>query len=197
MDSRTRTSAGKARPVARVSQHGDSLADRALALVNRTRAGLGVRGLGAGSDEEDDDIPQFNMDFVKELSRVHTANMTHIEDLKKQFDSRELAIVTNGVIGLLDEIGNAFPNSRPSIDRCTDMLRRVQGEELPDSSEEDSEENEQQDETILPQKDVQQWKPPRRRPVVRSHKNRRSPSPDRRSSSPPQKRTDDVFYGVV
>jgi hypothetical protein len=104
------------------------MADRARALVDRTRAGLGARGLAAPDDDDEevfvDEEIQFNMDFIRQLTRIHKEATRQIQDMKKNSEKEELNIVINGISGFLSEVSGKFPGTARALSRCQDILQR-------------------------------------------------------------------------
>ena len=136
MDSRHSSSSigsSRARPVARLT-NGDQLADRARALVDRTRAGLGTRdlsvktrdGLGVrGLDKYPDILPDYDLGFVDDLTSIRAEHVQACKDMTKQSRQRELTVIVNGVSQLLDNVGMMNPKMASRVSKCQELLNKI------------------------------------------------------------------------
>lgn len=149
MDSRHSSSGSRAR-APRIT-NGDMLADRARALVDRTRAGLGVKGVmvkrSAGLGAEGlgvlpDNLPVYDFDFIKELEQIRSEHISQAHSLTVGFKQRELTIVMDGVSRLLDSVGVMDPNMGSKVAQCQKLLNEI----LSGTSFEDASSNGSEDE---------------------------------------------------
>jgi hypothetical protein len=139
------TDSGKS-PLARRVTYGDSraLADRARALVVKTRAGLGALGPDAGSGEDGVESVSFDMEFVKELNRIHKQSVQHLHDIQENRKNEEMHVITQGITGFLADVAERYPNTAGVINQFTRILEKMM-EVRPDDPDEA---NESEDDTF-------------------------------------------------
>jgi hypothetical protein len=99
------------------------LAERARALVARTRTGLGM----FGADGETDELspPVFDLDFIERLVAVRGEHDEQYRNMTLQYRNDELNIIMNGVKRVLENVGVQYPKVTKSVNQCIKLLNRV------------------------------------------------------------------------